>query len=367
MNAKSTSPENFYFLDLLKSIAIYFVIIYHFSYMEIDFIQHENFFVYLNYFLTTIFSTCVPIFFFINGALLFNKSSLVLKRHFFKILQIGALIFAWGIITQLALLPIRNETMSISEMIKNIWKLKEGWVNHLWFLKAVVVIYIFFPILYTSYKEKRGHLWFFFAFVLLLTFGNTFYSNLRSVLAFFLDKNTHLIPKNHFGNFNPFYGFYGYSIGYFILGGIIFANRHFLNHRKIRIFSSITLVVSMACLFLYGIIASLSQNKIWDVVWYGYDSIFTAVNVICIFILSLSYEHQGGQIGKAIALTGRNSLGIYLTHFIVGNFLDPYYLMFNSSPSFLSNMVYAFAILFLSLGVVVSLKQLPIVKYLFKL
>ncbi|MEX2513685.1 MAG: acyltransferase family protein [Cyclobacteriaceae bacterium] len=367
MNTNSSAPENFDFLDLLKSIAIYFVIIYHFRYMEIDFMDHGNFSVFLNYFLSTIFSTCVPIFFFINGALLFNKSNLDLKRHFFKILQIGALVFAWGVITQLALLLIRNESMSLSEMIKNIWKLKEGWVNHLWFLKAVVVIYIFFPILYTSYKEKKEHLWFFFAFVLLLTFGNTFYSNLKSVLAFFLDKNMQLMPKNHFGNFNPFFGFYGYSIGYFILGGITFANRHFLIGKTFRIFSLLTLFFSMVLLFLYGVIASLSQKEIWDTVWYGYDTIFTAVNVICIFVLSLNYQHHGGMVGKAIALIGRNSLGIYLTHFIVGNFLDPYYLMLILSPSFLSNMAYAFVILFFSLGVVVLFKQLPIIKYLFKI
>ena len=64
-------------LDLMKAMAIYFVLIYHFPIMEVDFIGTGKTGAYSNFFIFSIFSTCVPIFFFINGALLFNKSGLI--------------------------------------------------------------------------------------------------------------------------------------------------------------------------------------------------------------------------------------------------------------------------------------------------
>lgn len=119
-------------------------------------------------------------------------------------------------------------------------------------------------------------------------------------------------------------------------------------------------------LFGFGYIASTYQNKIWDNVWFGYDSIFTLVNVVAFFILSLNYTNVG-KIGKLISLIGKNTLGIYLLHIIVGIIIGPYYTKIISSHNVLSDLVYSLFILILSLYLVLFLKKAPILKYHFSI
>ena len=59
--------KRFDFVDLLKATAIFFVLIYHFSLMNVDFIHNGEWTSYINYYLKSLLSTCVPLFFFVNG------------------------------------------------------------------------------------------------------------------------------------------------------------------------------------------------------------------------------------------------------------------------------------------------------------
>ena len=59
--------ERFENIDLLKALAIYFVVIYHFNIIPINVIEPDSCWNYFNYYLKSILSTCVPIFFFVNG------------------------------------------------------------------------------------------------------------------------------------------------------------------------------------------------------------------------------------------------------------------------------------------------------------
>lgn len=72
------------YIDLLESIAIFFVLLYHSRLYATDFLSDSSISNYISYFSTTILSTCVPLFFFANGYLLFSKP-FVLKKHIFKI------------------------------------------------------------------------------------------------------------------------------------------------------------------------------------------------------------------------------------------------------------------------------------------
>ena len=60
-------------LDLLKVIAIVFVLIYHVYARSANLNNVTGSFNCYNYFLKSILGTCVPVFFFVNGALLLNK------------------------------------------------------------------------------------------------------------------------------------------------------------------------------------------------------------------------------------------------------------------------------------------------------
>jgi surface polysaccharide O-acyltransferase-like enzyme len=364
-----TTPckEKYDYIDLLKAIAIYFVVIYHFNNLEIDFIKVRNNTSYLNYFIESILSTCVPIFFFVNGALLLNKRELDIKKHVRKIINIIILVIIWGAITLIALSYIRNKSLvfSIFGIIKRIFDLRMGWVNHLWFLEALIVIYIFLPLIYTTYKNNLKHFYFFFFCVMLLTFGNTLLIHSTTIISFLFQKFTfgnHI--KNCFSDFNAFRGIFGFSIGYFLLGGILFSYKDLLNTKKTRVLSAFAILASMLFLFLFGIIISKRQNQIWDIVWNGYDTIFTLIIVVSIFIISIKYK-QKGIIGKWVQMIGENSLGIYFLHVIIGNILKPLFVTIAFSGAIYANIFFTLAILITTLLIVLALKKVPIIKYLF--
>ena len=132
-------------IDLLELIAMFFVILYHSTLYPYDFLAEHNFANYILYFCRTILSTCVPLFFFANGYLLFRKE-FVLREHILKIIRLSVLTLMWAIITLLLLQPIKQETLSLTEFIKAIWNWKLGWINHLWYMGALICIYIFFPL-----------------------------------------------------------------------------------------------------------------------------------------------------------------------------------------------------------------------------
>ena len=70
-----------------------------------------------------------------------------LKKHIIKIVKIIVLTLIWAVITLILLMPINNEYSSVREYVVSLWNLKMRWINHLWYMGALVCIYIFFPLL----------------------------------------------------------------------------------------------------------------------------------------------------------------------------------------------------------------------------
>ena len=157
------------YIDLLKAIAIYFVVFYHFNNLQIDFLDANHKVSYVHYFIKALFSTCVPLFFFVNGALLLNRK-LDMSKHKAKLGKLIALLLGWGILTLLIFMPLKNEYLSVQEVLFGAWQGKQGWTNHLWFLQALILVYIFFPLLKAAYDTTREGLYMFLAAAGGLTF-----------------------------------------------------------------------------------------------------------------------------------------------------------------------------------------------------
>lgn len=362
-SAVSIKAKHDYF-DLLKAIAIYFVVFYHFNSVSTNFLEERNALAYLHYFFLSALSICVPTFFFVNGALLLNKQELDVGRHAVKIVKIAVLVITWGVITMVALLFIRDEPMKVRSIIKSVWQLRQGWVNHLWYLEALVVIYVFFPLIFIAFRNSIKYFYFFLACVMVFTFGNTFLSNCAAIISIYAGRfDPTYVAQNYFSEFNAFKGIYGFAIGYFMLGGILFCHREALNTQTFRRLAMVAAPVSLLLLFLYGVKLSLAQQEVWDIVWYGYDTVFTLTCVIALFILSLNYKHAG-LLGKLIKITGENSLGIYFLHIIIGFFLQPVYAATAYSTTILGNALFAFVILLSSAVVSLALKRLPVARTL---
>ena len=94
MTAEQKS-ERWSYIDLMECIGMFFVIVYHTMTYQYNCIDASSPLPFIRYYGQTILSTCVPIFFFTNGYLLFNRP-LKLKKHIKRMLKIILLTWTWG-------------------------------------------------------------------------------------------------------------------------------------------------------------------------------------------------------------------------------------------------------------------------------
>lgn len=347
------------FVDLLKAIAIYCVLMYHFPISKFDFLSAATVENYLGYYIEALFSTSVPIFFFVNGGLLLTKKTLNIKNHLIKTVQLIALTMVWGVITILVLALARGETVSVKMILGTIYMLKEHWVDHLWFLEALAVLYIFFPLIFAAFKNYRPYIYFFLGAVVLFTSFNHLLGMTATLVSMVTDiiSFNDLTAFNFFSRFNPFASLMGGSFAYFILGGLFFENLARFQTRKAKLMALLALIISTLILFLFGIQVSFLQGEVWDIAWNSGESIFTMVNVVCIFILCLSYKAKAWY-GKLIRLLGDYSLSIYLIHIIVATFFYSYFKL----GGLFGELIFGLMILLVSLGIGILISKAPVLR-----
>lgn len=349
-------------IDLLEVIAIFFVVLYHSSVMPADIMALDSSeSTYILYYSRTILSTCVPLFFFVNGYLLFDKN-LKIRNHIYKIIKFSILAIFWGFITLFILSVFNKETLNVHEFINDLLNWKQGYINHLWFLGALVCIYIFFPLLKIAYDCNKKIFFYFILVCGIFTFGNTLINYMKSIIYYFSFDKVLAYDYNNFNIFNPFRGIYGYTFVYFCLGGII--RLYFTDILKIskyvrNIVSIIGLFISCFGLFLIGVFYSKILGVTWDVVWNGYSSCFTLMNVLFIFNLSLNYKSNN----IIIYLLSINTLGIYFIHVFLIHFIKINTLDITIINIFIQ-LSHSIFILIFSLCITLFLKKIPILKKL---
>lgn len=359
------SPVHYDSLDLLKAIAIFFVVLYHFNSIPTDLLKHLTASQLVNYWFKALLSCCVPVFFFVNGALLLNKP-LDVKKHYLKTLKIIPLCFLWGAITLFVMQFAKHQLLTVSQFFTYLWAWKSGWINHLWFLQALFVVYALAPLIALAFQQHRTLFYIFFGVLMIFTFGNTLLIMLVNSFAYCFNMPPLARTFNFFNSFHPFRGIYGYTIGYFMLGGIAFSLRNQYQQGKHRIGAVIVIALASLLLASYGLINTLSTKKLFDVVFLGYDTLCAAAITLSLFVLSLNYTHSG-HCGLILQRIAQNSLGIYLVHRMFGFWLQPYFLQLRISTHIWSNVLFALLLLFLSLGVCLVLRRVPGVKLLFSL
>ncbi len=356
--------ERIQWIDLMESIAIYFVLFYHDKIYSIDILSSQaTFQMYILYYVQTILATCVPLFLFVNGFLMFKKD-FNLKKHLFKLIKLIILAYIWGSITLLFYMVLKNESFTLIEFILALVTWKQGYINHIWYIGALVCIYILFPLLKTVYDNNRKIFIYFVIICVLMTFGNTVLNELRTVLnVVILHNNSVSYNVNYFSIFNLFRGIRGYTFVYFCLGGLAnmyfdrISNSFLLKHQWIPL---LTILFNCLGLFCVGVIYSKGSGSVWDVVWNGYDSIFTLANVLCIFILCLNYRSNNYLITQV----SMNTLGIYFIHLLIISLAKPYFSKMHIPCNIFINILYTLSVLYLSLGLTLCLKKIPLLKKL---
>ena len=360
--SNAEKKNRFEYLDILEFIAIFLVISCHGTTYNFDFIKESAPIYYVRYFLRSLASASVPLFFFINGYLLFNRE-LNLKKHLYKTLRLAVLTVIWAIISVLVMMPIQHEAMTVKGFLVRVWGMSDNW---LWYMGTLVGIYILFPILKSTYDYSEKCFRYFVIICAVMTFGNRLICNVMTVAAHSLINYPNVIKMNVFNAFNPFQGIYWYDFVYFCGGGLIYKYipRIMEKLKKLTVISAIALPISMALLTLWGVYVSRLNAEVWDNTWGGFDTIFTPVMVLAMFIISLNYNPQNKTIKKTVETVSKNTLGLYLIHELYILPTVEFVRGIDIARNIPGDILYTICIVSVCMATIWLIKKIPVVKKL---
>lgn len=337
MNSASDTERVFAF-DILKSFSIFLVITYHFQCWDLNFLTGSKI-NYFHYFLSCCLGVHVPIFFLVNGALLMNRPFDVI-RHTHKTIHLFFITILHCVITLFLMSIINKDLLDFKGFIYQLRTWENGWIQHLWFLQQLFIIYLLFFLIKPAFEYQSDAVKVFLILFGIIAIGNGAMTIIANIISIW--NNNTLFSTNIYNfiqNFHPFPSPRGGFLFYFLLGGFIVPfNKKFFNKKKIFVISFATLILSTCFIFFYGLYFSFSQQKVFNNVGNNYFSPFTLINVICIYILSnwLSniFSKRNNILTKFILLISKNTMGIYLIHFPVGKFLNYFIARFFLAISF---------------------------------
>jgi surface polysaccharide O-acyltransferase-like enzyme len=250
---------------------------------------------------------------------------------------------------------------SPSDTLRAILFFQGDWLTHLWFIKALVAIHILVPLIKLAYDYSKAIFLHTFFFIILFTF----ILNFASKLAVIADQSYFL--KATVADYNIFAYHYSFALAYFMAGGLFLHNKEKLKTLFFRYISIIAIILSTLCTVLYGIWYSRKTGVIHDLVFLEYGSIFNFVSTLALAAVALAYKGNENFSGKLIQTIGVNSLGIYFLHLPLLDPVRSFARIISLPNNTLSNLLIAVVVLFLSLGLCLVLKKIPVVRELFKI
>ena len=262
---------------------------------------------------------------------------------------------------------IKPQTLTFTEFIKNS-TFTLDWTNHLWFLAALFVIYFFYPLILMAVKKSDAFYIYLISFLFIFVFLPSFLEEtirVFEVLKFQKGINVINVFSDYFSNFNPIRGIRGYSLFYFVLGGYLFKIKEKLLSKKMLIISIVSLILSNILYFIYVFL--VQRNGIsFDCIWEGYTSITGIISVVSLFIIVLHWNSAKCFVGKFFLLIGKNTLGIYLIHWILvfipfGLFFEPITVSAWIVP--LLRFLLAFVRVLISLGLTIIMNKFKVTKW----
>ena len=364
MNSGMGVKKRLYHVDLLKSLAIWFVLMFHGTLYNNLVLPDMPVGDLLRYFTRTILSTCVPLFFFVNGYLLLGRP-LDLKKHTIKTGKLMVLTCFWILFLLVVLQDYYQQPINWAELKEGVWNLRDGWNNHLWYMSALISIYLVFPLLKAAYDGNRGGFYWFTAVAVLAVFGSSLYDLCVTMFNLVVKKEFWIHQNNLplFYQFQPFAYNTRMGLAYFCLGGVAWILEERLLKFPARWRNLIAASGLLLCCAMLGILGwrfSLYRGWLWDVVWNGYNTVFTLGSVLCLYVLSLNLKRDV----PILRWISANTLGIYLVHDLIHKAVGPAVTQVEAMCTLPGTVVYASALLMVTLGVCLVLKKIPVVKHL---
>jgi len=316
------------YLDLLKTIAVFFVCMYHFWHGSQQ--ETHGLAEFLQKYVYSILSTCVPLFFAVNGALLLNRETFDADKHYKKLLVIFLQYGVWHGITAVILgMHTGLDFFSLHKyQLLNIFLFLETPdgvdLNHFWFIMTLCGIYVIYPLIRAVFAQEGQNrnarmtvmiLWLVMYF---LCFFLSDFATFKTVSPYLTNLN-----MDTFRSFDPFGLRIGTMLLYFLAGG--FLHKYRAKTSKVPAAGCI-LMILLGLLLSYVSVVLKTRQGHYDVVFEGYGTTGTLLCTVGIFLLASKWEDRIPEKGlflSAIRCIGRNNLTIYYTHWILGYVLLP--------------------------------------------
>ena len=302
-------------LDLMKTIAILAVITLHTGLWEFSFGNKGFLLTDIVQYSFRILSQGVPIFLMVNGFLLFRKKDLVIKKHYLKTLKLFFLFLFWtGFLYLLSEISHGNiSSVSISGIVKAIITANSS--NAVtWYLQNLIAVYLVFPMLKLIYDKEASLFRILFIIVLFFTAGLSIINLLAEFSNVFISNNVFdkiILFENFLKRFSPVGN--GWFLLFFMLGGSILLN--YDNVKKRRVIYFFGGIVGVVAAVAFALVMSYKQRYIYNVN-FVYSSFLMPVILVGLWMVAEGYSSKDFLINKIITSIGKNTLGIYLTHWI---------------------------------------------------
>lgn len=346
--------ERVHFADILRTIAIIFVILIHTTceYLNQSVLGTDVLGYNMALILDSIICIAVALFFMISGCFLIKEDSELNKQH---VKRVGKRIFQllfWTVCYLLFCRYVLNWDINLSYSLKAMFFSNQ--VTHLWFMYPLIALYLLCPIvskLYYSLTKKQIN------YLLIVTF---------------------LIPLI-VKTFMQFYSFVsiplfavGFSeFGYFILGKYIYDNRVKLKEKLKVYIPIISTIVGLLLIIIYAKY-NIYRFGMGDKPFYDYSRFPVALYCISFYTVFLFLESKFSrlpqQVKNIFSSIGRKSGGIYFIHMLVIYIVGNIYIGsigFTSNEGNLLFMILGALLYFTISWVIVSiLNKIPIIREL---
>lgn len=291
-------------LDLIKTIAILFVVSVHF-YLNTDFYSAvmKSKTMYLMSIFRTIFITCVPLFMMATGFLMKNKK--LEKKHYKKISKVLMTYVIASIISLVYKTFYLKMNFTLLEAIEKIFNYTAN--NYAWYVEMYIGLYLLIPfinMMYDACKSVNQKITLIFV-MCFLTIAPTFF-NLKWILI-------------------PYTWTSLYPITYYLIGA-------FLSEYKINISKKINVLFIMLSAIVFGTLnykIRYGETFAWGTYadYYGFEVFIMSV-LIFNFLLNLDLSKTNNLAKKSITKISKLSLGMYLSSYI---FDTTYYQILNEN------------------------------------
>jgi surface polysaccharide O-acyltransferase-like enzyme len=285
----------------------------------------------------------IPVFFVINGYLLFGKTQKYRWYSYKKIGKILLLSFVLNILMTLLFLLVKRKFINpLAGMIMNLF-FQKGFFWHFWFLGALIIIYICFPFLDYIYINKKR-----LFCVLSITFV-VIQCLIDGLNVFYQIKYSKFFQQSIPQSFRL-----ECSLSYFIIGGII----KLFQQKLIKKIKLQFVLILLSIVVTYQFLMVRYLYKVFDC-QYFYDNFFIVLFVFCLFIYLLKIP-PSLNIEHSIIVLANLTMPVYVIHPFIIEITDKYFDF--QIPLVKLVVVYGISIL---LGLMIN--KLPYIKNLFKI